>query len=109
VLESLAQHGRASGSSAHQETLAARIGKSPDQVANALEPKHRVKGKEGDRRHVIVRIGSAGGGKRRHRAGFSNAFFQDLAVFFFTVVEQDVRIVRLIKLPLAGIDAYLPD
>ena len=47
--------------------------------------------------------------KRGHRAGFRDAFFQDLAVELFSVVEQHVVIMRLIFLTLARVNADLPN
>ena len=92
---------------AKQEAFATRIRERPDGVANTLESEHRIVGKKRNHRHTIVRVGRACGGHGRHRSGFRDAFFQNLPVFFLTVIQEHVLIVRLIELSLAGVDADL--
>jgi hypothetical protein len=109
VLQAFAQHGGAAGRAAHQEALAARVREGPDHVADALEAEHRVVHVEGNHRHLVVRIGRAGGGERGHRAGLGDAFFEDLAVLLLAVEEQHVGVVRRVLLALGRVDADLAD
>ena len=109
VLQPFARERRAAGGAAHQEALAARIGERPDHVADALESEHGVVGEERNHLHFVVRVRRARRGERRHRAGFRDAFFEDLAVLRLAVVEEHVLIVRLVKLSLAGVDADLAE
>ena len=109
MLQAFARQRRAAGRAAHQEALAARIGERPDHVADALESEHRVVDEERNHRHAVVRVRGAGGGERCHRARFGDALFQDLPVLLLAVIEQHVLIVRLVELPLAGVDADLAE
>ena len=65
--------------------------------------------KNGIDRHADVGVGRAGGGERRHGAGFGDAFFENLAVLRFLVVHQDVAIDGLIELAAARVDAALAE
>ena len=56
-----------------------------------------------------VGVGRAGGDERRHRAGFGDALFEDLAVLRFLVVEQRVDIDRLVELADVRVDADLAE
>src|SRR5581483_11628382 len=107
VLQTLACQRRAPGSAAHQEALAPRIGKGPNQIADPLEPKHRVVRKERDHLHAVIRVSGPGRAEGSHGPGFRDALFQDLTVFGFLVIEEHLRVVRLIELALAGVDAEL--
>ena len=109
MLQAFAQHGGAAGGAAHQEALAARVGEGPGHVSDALEAEHGVVHVEGNRRHTVVGVGRACGGKRGHGAGFGDAFFEDLAVLLFAVAEQHVGVVRGVLLAFGGVDADLLD
>src|SRR5579864_3368194 len=109
VLQAFAQQSSAAGGSAHQEALAAGIGERPDQVSDALEAEHGVVGEEGNHGHTVVGVRCARRRKRRHGAGFSDAFFQNLTVAFLAIIEKHVLIVRSVELALAGVDADLAD
>ena len=93
----------------HQKAFAARIRECPDQIAHALKSEHRIVNKERNHLDSVVHVGGPGRCRRRHRSGFRNAFFKDLAVLRFLVIKQHVRIVRLIKLALAGVYSNLPE
>ena len=58
---------------------------------------------------AVIRISRSGRGERRHGAGFGDAFFQNLPVLRFLVVKEHLGIVRLVELPLAGVNAELPE
>ena len=55
------------------------------------------------------RVGRARGDERRHRPGFGDSFFQDLAVLGFLVVHQLVGIDRFVQLSRVGVDADLAE
>src|ERR1700733_5288138 len=98
--------GAASGAS-DQEAASAHIGSGPDQIANALESEHRVINKERNSVDSVIGIRRPRRDERTHRSGFGNAFFENLSVFGFFVVEQRVHIDWLIKLADARVDSDL--
>ena len=65
VLEPFARQGRPARRAAQQEPARARVGRGPDQVADALHPEHRVVDEERNRVHAVRGIGAAGGDERR--------------------------------------------
>ena len=109
VLQSFAGERGAARGAAEQESAAAHIGSGPDQVANALEAEHRVINKKRDHVDPVIGVGGAGGDKRAHRTGFGDAFFENLPVFRFLVVEQRVHVDWLVELAYAGINSYLAE
>ena len=109
VLQAFARERRAAGRAAAQEALAARVGERPDGVAHALESEHRVVDEERNHLHAVIRVRGAGGRERRHGAGLGDAFFQDLAVLRFLVVQEHFGVVRFVELPLAGVNAELAE
>ena len=48
-----------------------------------------------------------GGDERAHRAGFGDAFFENLAVLRFLVIKQRVHVDRFVELADAGINSDL--
>src|SRR5215472_10379532 len=102
------ERGPSSGA-ADEESARAHIGCGPDQVTDALESKHRVINEEGDRVDAVVRVRGACRDERAHRAGFGDAFFEDLAVFRFLVVEERIHVDWLIELTDAGVNADLTE
>ncbi len=109
MLQAFAGQRGSSGSAANQESAAAHIGRSPDQVADALESEHGVVNKEGDGIDAVVGIGRARRDERAHRAGFGDSFFEDLSILRFLVIKERSHIHGLIKLPNAGVDADLAE
>src|SRR5262249_61480332 len=109
MLQSLAVERRTPGCRAAQEASAARVGEGPDEIAYALESEHRIEDVEGDHLDPVIRVSRSGRGERTHRSGFSDAFFQNLSVLRFFVVEEHVGVVRLVELSLAGVDAHLAE
>ena len=105
VLEAFAEHGGASGGAAHEEALAAGVGEGPGHIADALEAEHGVVHVEGDGGDAVVGVGSSGGGEGGHGAGFGDALFEDLAVFFLGVAEEHLGVVGSVLLAFGGVDA----
>ena len=87
----------------------AHVGGGPDQVADALEAEHRVVNKERDRVDPVIGVGSAGGDERAHRAGFGDAFFENLPVLRFLVIKERVHVDGFVELADAGIDSHLAE
>src|SRR4051794_3810832 len=81
-----------------QKATGAHVACSPDKVAYTLESEHRVVNEERDGVDPMRRISSSGCDKRGDRSGLGDAFFQDLSVFRFLVVEQGVAIYWLVEL-----------
>ena len=105
MLQSFAGERRAAGRAAEQEAAAARIGGGPDEVADALEAEHRVEDEERNRVDAVRRVRRAGGDPRRNRSGLGDAFFENLPVLRFLVVEQRRHVDRLVELADARVDA----
>ena len=109
VLQAFAVERGAAGGAAHHEALHPHVGAGPDQVADALEAEHRIEDEERDHVDAVRGVGRARGDERRHRAGFVDALFEDLAVGRFLVVEQRVAIDRLVELAAVRVDADLAE
>ena len=81
MLQAFAVQRRAAGGGAEQKTAGAHVAGGPDQIADPLEAEHRIENVERNHVHAVGRVGGAGGDEGGHRAGFGDAFFQDLSVF----------------------------
>ena len=91
VLQPLAGERRAAGGRAEQEAAAALVAERPDEVADALEPEHRIEDEERDHRLTPRRVRGAGGGERRHRPGLGDPLLEDAPVARLAVREQQAR------------------
>ena len=91
VLQAFALQGGTPGGGAQQESTGAHVARGPEQVAETVEPEHRVVDEERHHRLAPGRIRGARGGEARHRAGLGDALFQDLAVGGLLVAEQQSR------------------
>ena len=109
MLQAFAVERGAAGRAAEHEALGPGIGRGPDQIADPLEAEHRVVDEHRDHVHAVRRIGRAGGDERRHRAGFGDAFFEQLAVFGFLVERELIGIDRLVELADVRVDADLAE
>ena len=98
VLQALAVERRAAGGAADQEAARTHVAGGPDEIADALEPEHRVEDEERDHLHAVRRVRRRGGDPRRHRAGFVDAFLQDLAGLVFAVPHQLIGVLRSVEL-----------
>ncbi len=105
VLESFAGERGAPRRAAEQKAARAHVGRGPDKIRDALEAEHRVIDEERNRIDSVRRVGRARSDARSHRAGFGDAFFQNLAVLRFFVIKQRVYVHWLILLADAGINA----
>ena len=109
MLEPFSGERGASGGGAHQEAFAPAVGEGPDEVGDALEAEHRVVGEEWNHRRAVVGVGRAGGGERAHGAGFGDALFENLTVYHLLVEQEDVGIVRGVKLTHGGVNTHLTE
>src|SRR5262249_3004197 len=109
MLQAFSGESRASRRAAHQEPATTHIASGPDQIADTLEPEHRVINKKRDRVDPVVGVRCSGGNKRRHRTGLGDALFQNLPVFGFLVIKQRVHIYGFVELANARIDSDLAE
>ncbi len=110
VLQPLAVEGGAAGSGAEQKALGPAVARQPEFIAHPLRAEHGVVYVEGNQIDAVVGVGRSRRDKRRHRAGFGDAFLQNLAVLGFVVeAEAGLLVHRLVKLALGRIDADLAE
>src|SRR5688572_25201730 len=109
MLKTFTEQRRPSGGSAQHEALAARVGKRPDEIPDALEPEHRVIDKERNHGHAVVRIRCAGSREAGHRSRFGYTFLENLAILRLAIVHDHIPIDRRIELALARVDADLAE
>ena len=102
------QRGAACGT-AEEEAARALVACGPGEVAKALEAEHGVIDEEGDHRHAIDAVRRPGGNPVAHRAGFVDAFLQNLPVGGFFVEHQLVGIGRRVLLAERVPDAVLAE
>ncbi len=99
----------AAGGAADQEAAGAHVGGGPDEISDPLEAEHRVINKKRDRVDPVIGVGGSGGDKGADRAGFGDAFFENLPIFGFLVIKKRVHIHRLVELAHAGINSHLAE
>src|SRR5579862_2184996 len=109
MLQSFARQGGAAGGAADQEAASAHIGSGPDKVSDALEAEHRVINKKRDRIDPVIGVSGSGGDKGADRAGFGDAFLENLPVFGFLVIKKRVHIHRLVELAHARVNPHLAE
>ena len=109
MLQSFTGKRGAAGRGAEQEAARAGIRRGPDQIADALKAEAGIENIERQHRHAVRRIGSRSRDPGRNCAGFGDAFFEDLAVFGFLVVQQFVLVLRFVELAMRGIDGHLAE
>ena len=107
VLEALAEQRGAPGGGAEQEPAGPGVGGLPDEVADPLEPEHRVEGEERHHRHALRGVRRAGGDEAGHRARLGDALLEDLPGLRLLVGEQQVVVDGLVHLALRRVDAEL--
>ena len=109
VLQPLAREGRPPRRAADQEPPAARVGGGPDEVADALQPEHRVEDEERNGVDAAGRVRGPRRDERRHRPRLGDALLENLPVLALAVVEQRRVVDRLVELPRVRVDAHLPE
>src|SRR5262249_24032696 len=90
-----------------QEPPPTRVPERPDQVADPLEPEHRIEDEERDDRLAPRRVRGAGGGERRHRPRLGDPFLEDLALARLAIRKEQLRVHWLIHLAEGRIDLVL--
>ena len=109
VLQALAVERRAPGGAAEQEPAGAQVAGGPGEVADALEPEHRVVDVERDHRDVAGGVRRGRGDPRRHRAQLVDALLQQLAVLVLLVEHQLAGVLGRVELPDPGEDPELAE
>ena len=109
VLQALAEQGRAAGRGAEQEAAGPGVGGLPDEVADPLEPEHRIERVEGHDGHAAVGVARGGGDEAGHRAGFGDPLLEDLTLRRLGVAEQQVVVDGLVLLAERGVDLELAE
>ena len=66
MLQSFARQRSASRRATQQESAAAHVARCPHQIADALQPEHRIENKKRDGVDAVCRIRRAGGDERAH-------------------------------------------
>src|SRR5690606_37891462 len=94
---------------ADQETASLHVAAGPDEVADPLEPEHRVEEIERDHLHAVIRVRRAGREPRAERAGLVDALLQDLALLVLAVIRELVGVLRRVELPERRVDADLAE
>jgi len=90
-------------------TFLSRIGRIPDEIADALEAEARVENVERQHRRGVCAVAGRRCDPRRDRACFGDAFFENLAVLRLFVVEQFVFFFGIVQLADRRIDRHLPE
>ena len=90
MLQALAHESGATGCCTHEEATCACIGCLPNEIANALKPKHGIEGEEGNHGNTTCGVASTCSNEARHCTSFSDAFFENLALSRFCVGQQQV-------------------
>ena len=109
VLETFAAERRAPCRGAEQEAARTLVRRGPDEIADALEPEHRVVDVEGQHRLSVCAVRRRGRRPRCERARFGDAFLEELPVRRFAVVEHRPCVLGLVLLAGGRIDADLAE
>ena len=109
VLQALAVQGGPPGGAAEQEAAGPGVPGRPGEVADPLEPEHRVVDVERDHRAVRHRVRGGGGDPGRHGAGLVDALLQHLPGAGLLVEHQLLGVLGLVQLPDLGEDPELPE
>src|SRR5438874_4745424 len=109
VLQAFPGESGSTGSTAEQKATYSFIRRRPDEIANALKSEHRIEDEKRNSVDAVLRIRRSGSDERTHRAGFRDAFFQNLAVLRLLVIKESVHVYGLVQLADTGVDAYLAE
>src|SRR5262249_12668439 len=109
VLQALAHERRSSRRRAEQEAAATLVPEAPDEVAHALEAEHRIEDEERDHRLAPGGVAWPGRRRRRHRARFGDALFEDPPFLRFAIAEEEPGVDRLVLLPQRRVDLDVPE
>ena len=109
MLQAFTHESGASGGCPHQETARTCIGCLPNEIANALEPEHRIEGEEGNHGNATSGVASASCNEARHCASFGDAFFEDLTLSRFCVGQQQVVVNWFVLLAVCCVNLLLAE
>src|SRR5262249_62176634 len=94
---------------ADEDAATAAVPRGPDEVADPLEPEHRVEEEDRERRDPVPRVRGAGGEEGGHRPRLRDPLLEDLAVLRLAVVEEGLAVDRLVELADGGVDPELAE
>src|ERR1700722_679076 len=100
MLKPFAAERCSSGRRADEEAARSLVARGPDQVADPLEPKHRIENIKGKHCDVMETVGGGGGTPGRDRASLSDALFQQLSVARFAIIEHRARVFGFVQLTM---------
>jgi hypothetical protein len=100
MLEPFAAERCSSGRRADEEAARPLVARGPDQVADPLEPKHRIENIKGKHCDVMETVGGGGGNPGRDRTSLSDALFQQLSVARFAIIEHRARVFGFVQLTM---------
>ncbi len=109
MLQPLAVQGGPAGRCAQHEPAHLHISSRPDQVTDSLEAKHGVIDEKRNQVFPNRCVGISSSNKRRHGPRFGDAFFEDLAILGFVVIQKRRAVDRFIELTFGGVDANLAE
>src|ERR1700690_3681039 len=109
VLQAFAIEGRTAGGAPDQEPARPHVARGPGEIADALEPEHRIVDVEGYHRHIGGRIRGARGDERGHRARLVDALLKDLAFRILAVIHELIGVLGPIELADLAEDPDLPE
>ena len=109
MLQALAVQRGAPGSAAQEEAARALVAGGPGEVADALQPEHRVEDIERNADHIGRAVGSGGRDPGAEGARLVDALLQDLAGLVLAIVGHLVAVDGHVFLALGGIDAELAE
>src|ERR1700679_514730 len=79
MLQTFPAQSRTAGGGTEKEPASTLVGRSPDQIADALEAEYRVVDIERQHGHAVHAVGRACGGPGRKGAGFCDALLEELS------------------------------
>ena len=107
VLQAFATQRRAARCGTQEKAPGALIGRRPDGVAHTLKAEHGVINIKGQHRQAVHAVAGGCSGPAGNRAGFADAFFQNLPVHGFAVAQHRADVFGLVLLADAGVNAHL--
>ena len=84
------------GCSAYKKSPCSHVPGSPNKIPHTLKSKHRVINVERNHFNAMVAIACAGCNKRGDGTRLINSLFKNLSVFGFFIIQELIRIYRVV-------------